>query len=307
MDQLLAMRVFIRITDAGSFAKAADSLDLPRSSVSKLLQDLERHLGAKLIERNTRTLTVTPDGEAYREHALRLLADLEQMDQAVGTSWTSPRGILRVDIGSSLANLFLIPALPDFHRKYPGIEVQLGVSDRPVDIISEGVDCVIRGGVLPDSSLIARQLCVLDSITCASPRYLAEHGTPSHPSDIETSHVAVCYFFPQTGKSLPLVFSNSDVRHELKPRSAIRVSESTAHIQAVIAGLGVGQVFGFSARPHIADGSLVQVLPDWSQPHLPLHLVYPATRQPNAKLRAFSAWASELFGQVDGDGNQVLQ
>ncbi|RZJ38216.1 MAG: LysR family transcriptional regulator, partial [Brevundimonas sp.] len=161
MDQLLAIKVFVRIAEAGSFAKAADTLDLPRSSVSKLLQDLEQHLGVKLVERSTRALTITPEGEAYRDQAVGLLANLEAMDAAAGEARASPRGRLRVDVGSTLANLVIIPALPEFRTRYPDIELVLGVNDRPVDLIEEGVDCVIRGGALADTALIARRLCNL--------------------------------------------------------------------------------------------------------------------------------------------------
>ena len=295
MDQLLALRVFVRIADARSFAKAADSLNLPRSSVSKLLQDLEHHLGTKLVERSTRALTITPAGEVYRDHALALLADLDEMDSAAASALASPRGKLRVDVGSSLANLVIIPALADFRDRFPEIELLLGVNDRPVDLIGEGVDCVIRGGVLADSSLIARQIATLRSVTCATPDYLAANGTPAHPADIETRHTAISYFFPQTGKSLALRYSKDDEAHEIMARSAISVSESTAQIQAVVAGLGIGQIFSFSAREHLATGTLVEILDDWAQPSLPLHLVYPAMWHPNAKTRAFADWIVALF------------
>jgi LysR family transcriptional regulator for bpeEF and oprC len=292
MDQLLALRVFVRIADARSFAKAADSLNLPRSSVSKLLQDLEQHLGAKLVERSTRALTITPAGEAEC-----MVADLEEMDAAAGNARASPRGRLRVDVGSSLANGIIIPALPEFRARYPDIELLLGVNDRPVDLIGEGVDCVIRGGALSDTSLIARRLCTLESLTCATPGYLSVHGVPTHPTELAGAHAAISYFFPLTGRSLPMHFSKGDEVHEINVPSVISVSESTAHIEAVLAGLGIGQIFGFSARPHIAAGRLVPIFEDWTQPTLPLHLVYPATRHPNAKLRVFADWAVEIFGK----------
>jgi len=299
MDQLLALRVFVRIADARSFAKAADTLNLPRSSVSKLLQDLEQHLGTKLVERSTRALTITPQGEAYRDHALSLLADLDLMDAAAADARISPRGRLRVDVGSSLANVVIIPALPDFRARYPDIDLLLGVNDRTVDLIGEGIDCVIRGGALSDTSLIARKLCNLDSVTCATPAYLAEHGVPTHPSEIESAHLAISYFFPQTGKSLPLHFTKGTDACEVNPRSAVSVSESTAHTEALLAGLGIGQTLRFSARPHLDAGRLVPVLEDWTQPSHPLHLVYPATRHPSAKLRAFADWAVEIFGRKE--------
>lgn len=298
MDQLLAIRVFVRIAEAGSFAKAADSLDLPRSSVSKLLQDLEQHLGTKLVERSTRALTITPEGQAYRVQAMKLLADLEQMDAGAAAARSNPSGRLRVDVGSSLANVVIVPALPDFQARYPDIELMLGVSDRPVDLIEEGVDCVIRGGELADTSLIARRLCTLDSVTCATPDYLAAHGTPTHPAELETGHLAISYLFPHTGRSLALQFARGAESYAITPRSAITVSESTALTNTVLTGIGIGQIFGFSARPHIAEGRLVPILQDWTQPALPIHLVYPATRHPSAKLRAFADWAIEIFSRI---------
>lgn len=296
MDQLLALRVFVRIAEAGSFAKAADSLNLPRSSVSKLLQDLEQHLHTKLVERSTRALTITPEGEAYREHALRLLADLDAMDGEAAGSRSSARGRLRVDIGSSLANLIIIPQLPDFRARYPDVELQLGVNDRPVDLIGEGVDCVIRGGELADTSLIARRLCTLEAVTCATPAYLAAHGVPQRPEDLE-AHIAITYFFPQTGKSYPMQYTKGAESHAINPGSKFGVSESTAHTNAVLAGLGIGQIFRFGVSDHIAAGRLVPVLEDWDQPNAPLHLVYPATRHPSAKLRAFADWAIDIFSR----------
>lgn len=297
LDQLLAMRVFVRIADSGSFAKAADSLELPRSSVSKLLLDLEQHLGTKLVERSTRASSITPEGEVYRERAIQLLAELDEMDASVASARTSPRGRLRIDIGSSLANLVLIPALPEFTARYPEIELLLGVNDRPVDLIGDGVDCVIRGGELPDSSLVARRLCTLRLLTCATPGYLASRGTPVHPEDLETSHTVIRYFFPQTGKSLPLEFSKDGQRHQVTTRSAINVSESTSQIQAVLAGLGLAQVFSFGVREQLASGQLLELFSDWDQPAHPLHLVYPSARHPSAKLRAFADWATELFSR----------
>lgn len=177
MDQLLALRMFVRIAEAGTFSKAADTLNIPRPTATKLIKDLEAHLGVKLLQRSTRRVTVTAEGAAYYERAALLLDDVEEMDALVAHTRAQPRGRLRVDIGSSLANLILIPALSDFRAKYPEIRIDLGVSDRSVDLISEGVDCVIRGGVLADTSLIARHIADLDYVTCASPTYLAKKGT----------------------------------------------------------------------------------------------------------------------------------
>ncbi|MHA7679683.1 LysR substrate-binding domain-containing protein [Cupriavidus sp. PET2-C1] len=303
MDQLLAMRVFVRIAEAGTFAKAADSLDLPKPTVTKLVQSLESHLGIKLLQRTTRRVSVTPEGAAYYERATRLIAEVEEMDAAAAQARARPGGRLRVDIGSSLANLILIPALPGFRVRYPEIQLELGVSDRPVDLIGEGVDCVVRGGALPDSTLVARRIAELDYVTCATPGYLQANGTPRHPAELETAHHLVGYFSSLTGRAAPMVFTRGDTHLEILGRTAVAVNESTAHLTSLLAGLGIGQTFSFMARPHIARGALVPLLRDWPRATHPLHVVYPQNRHLNARLRVFVDWASEVFGAaVAGDG-----
>ena len=206
MNQLLAMRVFIRIAEAGTFVKAADSLDIPKPTVTKLIQTLETHLGVKLLRRTTRRVAVTPEGALYHEHATRLITELEEMDRLVGGARAQPKGLLRVDIGSSLANIVLIPLLADFRQRYPDIRLHVGVSDRAVDLISDGVDCVIRGGVLVDSSLVARRIADLKYVTCASTSYLKAYGMPSHPKELEQGHRLVGYFSSLTSRPFPLSF-----------------------------------------------------------------------------------------------------
>jgi LysR family transcriptional regulator, regulator for bpeEF and oprC len=298
LDQLLALRTFVRVAEAGSFAKAADSMNLPRSSVSKLVQDLEAHLGAKLVERTTRSVTMTLEGAAYHERALRLLADLDDMDGTVAGSRSTPRGRLRVDIGSVLANHILIPALGAFREQYPDIDLLLGVSDRSVDLIGEGIDCVIRGGSLPDSSLKARRLCELDYVLCASAGYLEGKSQLSHPDEIADHHV-VSYFSASSGKRFPLRFRRSGEHWEHDPAKGVAVNDSTAHLNTLIAGLGIGQTFGFLARPYMEDGTLIELLPDWKPENHVLNLVYPDDRFPNPRLRAFSDWAAQLFAKID--------
>ncbi len=307
VDQILAIRTFVRVAEASSFAKAADMLNLPRSSVSKLVQDLEAHLGTKLVERTTRSVTMTTEGVAYHERALRLLADLDDMDGTVAGSRSAPKGKLRVDIGSVLANQILIPALSDFQRQYPDIDLMLGVSDRPSDIISEGIDCAIRGGTLSDSSMKARKLCELDYVICASPAYLDNLKLPERPEDIE-AHRIVSYFSASSGKRFPLRFQRGDERSEYLPTSSgISVNESTAHLNALLAGLGIGQSFDFLVRPYLKSGALVELLPDWKPDNHPLHLVYPADRFPNPRLRAFTEWAAKVFEAVDARRSATME
>jgi DNA-binding transcriptional LysR family regulator len=274
-------------------------MNLPRSSVSKLIQDLEAHLETKLVERTTRSVTMTTEGIAYHERALRLLADLDDMDDTVAGSRSNPRGRLRVDIGSVLANKILVPALSDFQRQYPNIDLHLGVSDRSADLVGEGIDCVIRGGTLVDSALKARKLCELDYVLCAAPAYLEGRTLPTHPDDLQ-AHRIVSYFSASSGRRFALRFRRGDERTEYVPTSSgICVNESTAHLNSVLAGLGIGQSFGFLARPRIAEGSLVELLPDWKPENHVLHLVFPSDRFRNPRLRAFADWAAKVFETVD--------
>jgi LysR family transcriptional regulator, regulator for bpeEF and oprC len=308
MDQLLALRVFVRIAETGAFAKAADTLDIPRPTVTKLVQDLEAHLGVKLLQRTTRRVSVTPEGAAYYERAARLVADLEEMDANAASARVQLQGRLRVDIGSSLANLILIPALPDFRARYPDIRLDLGVSDRPIDLIGDGVDCVIRGGALADSSLVARRIAGLDYVTCASPVYLRARGVPGDPRVLEAAadeagsqpeHVVCAYFSSLTGRTFPLVFQRGEETLSVEGATRVGVNESSAHLTALLAGLGVGQTFRFMAAPHLRSGALKAVLSDWTRPRHPMHLVYPSARHLNAKLRVFADWVAETFAPYD--------
>lgn len=299
MDNLLALRMFVRIAEAGSFGKAADQLGLPRSTASKLIQDLEEHLGAKLIHRTTRSITVTPEGAAYYERARRLVGDLEEMDAEARGTRAQPKGRLRIDVGSIVANRIVMTALPQFQAMYPEIELRLGVSDRPSDLVSEGVDCVIRGGPLADTTLIARKLCEMAFITCCHASYAAEYGRPAHPNDLEGQHRLVGYFSSLTERTMPLRFVRGEEHIEISGYTAVAVNESTAHLTALAAGLGIGQTFAWFVRDMLASGEMVHVLEDWQQPRMPLHIMYPPNRHLNAKVRVFVDWAVELFAAVD--------
>src|SRR5260370_19159781 len=188
MDQLLSLRVFTRIADAGTFVKAAESLELPPSTVTRLIQDLESHLVVNLLHRTTRRLTVTPEGGDYYERAIRVISDVDDMEGFVANQRAQPKGRLRVDVPSILANTILLPSLHTFRARYPEIEIILGVSDRNVDLIGDGVDCVIRGNPLPASSLIARRIAEMDYVTCASPSYIKKYAAPSHAKHLEKRH-----------------------------------------------------------------------------------------------------------------------
>lgn len=311
MDQVLALKVFVRIAESGSFSKAADSMNIPRPTVTKLVQDLERHLGTKLLQRTTRRVNVTPEGTAYYERANRLLGDLAEMDELASRARAQPTGRVRIDIGSVLANMIVIPALPAFRARYPELHIDLGVSDRLIDLVGEGVDCVVRGGPLADTSLVARRIADLDWVTCASPLYLRARGVPSHPSELLAreagpkdkarvpGHAVVGYFSSLTGRASPLEFCKGHEQLQVSGQAVVAVNESTAYLSALLSGLGVGQAFKLMVAPHVETGRLRTVLDDWTRPRNPLHVVYPSHRHLSAKLRLCVDWLAEVFAPFD--------
>jgi DNA-binding transcriptional LysR family regulator len=300
MDRIQAMQVFARVVETGSFTRAAESLNLPKGSVTKLVQQLEARLKVRLLNRTTRQVTVTADGAAYYERTSRLLNDLDDIEASLTNAQANPSGRLRVDVGTSVARLILIPALPDFYRRYPDIQIDLGVTDRPVDLISDNVDCVIRGGDLLEQSLVARRVGNMRLLTVASPAYLRERGTPREPGELEfDGHTTVNYFSTRTGRPFPHVFERDGQSLEVWGRYRLSLNEANAHLAAVLAGLGVSQVAQFGAVPHLERGELVEVLSDWTRPPIPLHIVYPPNRHLSAKVRAFVEWAAELFSRSE--------
>ncbi|WP_077048906.1 LysR family transcriptional regulator [Pseudomonas sp. KK4] len=298
MNQLLAMRVFARVVEAGSFTKAADSLNLPKTSVSKLVAELEEHLGVRLLQRTTRRLTVTADGMAYYERASTLMAELDDLDGSFASAQGRPRGRVRVDVGGSVACMLIIPALADFHGRYPDIQIDLGVSDRPVDLISENVDCVIRGGPLTEMTLAARPLGLSSWTTCAAPGYLARFGTPNHPRELEKHHRIVSYHSARTGRVMPARFERNGEKVEVKERGVVSVNESNAHLAAGLAGLGIIHTFNYTVQPHLERGDLVPILQDWQPPRYPFHVLYPPNRHLSNRVRVFIDWLAELFGSM---------
>lgn len=295
MNQLLAMRVFARVVQAGSFTKAADSLSLPKTSVSKLVAELEEHLGVRLLQRTTRRLTVTADGMAYYERAMQLMVELDDLDNSFACAQGQSRGKVRVDVGGSVATLLIIPALPDFYARYPNIQIEMGVSDRQVDLISENVDCVIRGGPLDELSMAARPLGTSSWVTCATPGYLERFGTPSDPRDLEKNHHIITYHSARTGRVMPARFERNGEKLEIRGQKRFSVNESNAHLAAGLAGLGVIHTFAYSVQAHIERGELVPILEDWRPPRYPFHVLYPPNRHLSNRVRVFIDWLAQLF------------
>ena len=298
MDRFDAMRAFARVVEAGSFTRAAATLDMSRTTVTQLVQQLEARLRVRLLHRTTRQVRVTADGAAYYERVLRLLADLEDAETSLSGAAAAPSGHLRVDVPSPLARMILLPAFPAFHARYPDIQVDMGVSDRMVDLIGDNVDCVVRGGELADPSLMARHVGDLQLKTCAAPAYLDRAGWPAHPRELEgTHHRSVGFLGSRRGTTAPYTLRREGESVVVRSRYVVAVDDGNAYLAAGLARLGVLWLPEYMCRPHLASGELVPLFEDWQLAPMPLYVAYPPNRHVSAKLRIFIEWVAQLMAQ----------
>ncbi|CAN7675822.1 LysR substrate-binding domain-containing protein [Paraburkholderia sp. 22099] len=295
MDMLQAMTVFKRVVDASSFSRAADSLEMPRASVSTVVQNLEGHLGVRLLNRTTRSVQVTGDGALYYEYCARILAEVSDAESALSNKRQSPRGTIRVDTSATFATNVLIPVLRDFNARYPDIAVKLGIADRNVDLVQEGVDCVIRIGVLDDSSLVARTIGSVRMTTCAAPAYLEQMGEPATPDDLER-HRAVNYFSARTGRVYPFEFEVDGALVRKPMEGILAVNDGQVYITSALEALGMIQVPRFMVAKAIDAGALREILRGFPSPPIPLSILYPHRRL-SMCVRVFSEWVHELAQQ----------
>ena len=298
MDRFDAMQAFARVVETGSFTKAAETLHMSKTSVTQLVQQLEARLRVRLLNRTTRKVNVTADGAAYYERVLRVLADVDDAETSLSSASASPRGRLRVDVPSPLARMILIPALPAFHAQYPDIQLDMGVSDRMVDIISDKVDCVVRGGELTDLSLMARHVGDLQLEVYAAPSYLARAGTPAHPRELEdTHHRIVGFLWARTGKAVPYAMHSGSESVKVQGRYVLSVDDGNAYLAAGLAGMGVLWLPDYMAKAPLASGELVPLFKDWKLDPMPLYIAYPPNRHVSAKLRVFIEWVAGLMAE----------
>lgn len=292
MDRFQEMQVFIRVADRQSFTAAAEDLRIPRATVTNLIKRLELRIGVRLLERTTRQVRLTHDGEAYYHRCVRLLADLEETETSFGDA--KPKGLLRVNLQGTLAKHFVMPALGDFLAQYPDITLHLGEDDRLVDLVREGVDCVLRAGSLQDSSMIARRVARMEQVTVASPAYLQRHGVPL---DLEAlrSHVAVSYVSSATGKPLGLDFMVNAEVIEIDLPAIVSVTGADLYTGAALSGLGLVQVPRYRIEQELAEGRLTIVLPGFAPPPMPVSVLYPQSRQLSSRVRVFAQWLGKRF------------
>ena len=304
MDRFDAMQAFARVVETGSFTKAADTLHMSKTTVTQLVQQLEARLRVRLLNRTTRKVNVTADGAVYYERVVRLMADLDDAETSLSAAAALPRGRLRVDVPSPLARMILMPALPEFHARYPDIQLDMGVSDRKVDLIGENVDCVVRGGEITDQSLMARRIGDLQLGVYAAPSYLQRAGTPLHPRELEDSHHRIVgYLWARTGKALPYAMQRNGESLNIHGRHVLAVDDGNAYLAAGLAGMGVLWLPDYMAREHLARGELVALFEDWKLESMPLYVAFPPNRHISLKLRVFIEWVAGLMavhGPVTG-------
>ena len=291
MDRFDAMRVFTRIVERRSFTKAAEDLGLPRSSVTDAVRGLEARLGVRLLQRTTRHVSPTLDGEAYYQRCVNLIAEMEDAEGAFGAR---PSGLIRVDVNGAQARYFLLPGLPRFRQQYPDIELHLSEVDQPVDLIREGLDCILRAGDLGDSPLIKRRLAMLDRGTFASPDYLSRFGTPRTPDDLE-GHERVGWLSSDMSEIRPLVFCAAGKVHRMMLPVTVTVTAPDSNVASACLGLGLIQAPRYRVVSELASGALVEVLPDFPPTPLPVHVLYSHTRHLSPRLRVFIDWMAEQF------------
>lgn len=292
MDRFEAMRLFVRIVERRSFTRAAADLNLPRSTATEAVQQLEARLGARLLQRTTRQVGPTLDGEAYYRRCLRLLDDLDDAEGAFRQR--TPRGLLRVDVQGALARRFVLPGLPDFLAAYPELTLQITEGDRLVDLVREGVDCVLRMGDLTDSAMVARRVALLPEVTCASPAYLARFGTPRTPDDL-ASHRMVGFLQAASGHPYPLEVTENGKVRAVPVAADVTVNSAENTVAMGLLGLGLIQVPRYRVEDGLADGRLVEVLADYPPSPTPVSLLYPRSRQLSPRVRVFIDWVARRF------------
>ena len=296
MDRIDLFRIFVRVVDCASFTRAAATLGVPRSSVSAAVQELEARVGARLLHRTTRKVAPTQDGTAFYERCLRVIADVEETENLFRQTGAGPAGSLRVNVPGRMGRLIIAPALPEFLDAYPQIQIELGVTDRAVDLVEDGVDCVLRVGPLSDSGLIARPVGKLALINVASPAYLRRHGTPRGPDDL-VDHLAVNYASPSDGRVEEWEWVQDGHPRSMPVRGRVTVNSAEAYIACCLAGLGLIQIPAYDVGLHLAAGELVQVMPAHCAQPLPMTLLYPHRRHLSRRLQVFADWLDQLLKQ----------
>lgn len=283
---------FVRVAELGSFTRAAHALGVTPSGIGKSITRLEDELGVRLLQRSTRKVSLTDDGALFLKHGRRVLEELDAARSTLSTRRGAASGLLRVSLPLTLGRQVVVPALPGFLARYPGLRVELSFSDRRVNLLEDGIDVAIRIGELQDSSLVARHVGEQQNITIGSPRQLAERRIQTI-GDLATLP-AVVFRMPSTGTPRPWRFRSGKRLIELRPTPLISLDDGEAIVSAIAAGLGVGQIPGYMATPALAAGEVIELLPNMREPVIPISAVYPSQRHLPSRTRAFIELCANL-------------
>jgi DNA-binding transcriptional LysR family regulator len=295
MDRLHAMRIFSRVVERKSFTLAAEDLGLPRSTVTDAVKQLEARLGVRLLQRTTRHVSSTLDGEAYHQRCIAILDDVEDAEGAFAGA--APKGLLRVDVHGTLARHYVLPNLPDFIKLYPGIELYMTEGDRFVDLVREGIDCVLRVGEPQGADVVGRRVAMLEEITCASPDYIERYGSPESIDDLQ-GHVMVGFRSSATGSLIPLEFLVNGKMLYMQLPTIVSVNAAESFIAVARQGFGLVQVPRYHAQKELDAGTLVQVLSSYPPTSTPVSLFYPRNRQLTPRVRVFIDWLVGVFREA---------
>jgi LysR family transcriptional regulator for bpeEF and oprC len=305
MDQLQAMKVFTRVAERGSFAQAADELDISRAAASAHVAALEKHLRVRLLNRTTRRVSLTAEGADYLRRSRRILDEVQDAEETMRGSRSRPQGLLRVDVPVAFGRYLLLPSLPEFTRRYPDIDLDIRFNDRVVDMIAERVDVALRVGGTQQSGLVARRVAQINIVTCASPTYLADHGEPQTPDDLVQHRLLA--LTPAGGGAPEWNFPAPYTGRRLKLHFAMQFNAAEGPIIAAAAGLGITHTADLIVAEYVARGELKLILNDYALPGPSVSLVYPSAGHQSPKVRVFSDFAADLLRRWHGIAQQWLQ
>lgn len=294
MDRIDLFRIFIRVVETSSFTRTADMLNMPRSTVSTAIRDLEIRTGTRLLARTTRAVSPTQDGKKLYEHCLRLMADVEDIDTLFRKERDGLAGVLRVNLPGRIGRLIVAPALPDFLSHHPDLFIELGMTDRAINLVEEQTDCVLRVGPLQDSGLISRKIGELRLLNVASPAYLERYGLPTHPHDL-TNHHVIRYASPVTGRVEPWEWVENGESKSILPPACVTVDNAEALIACCLAGLGLIQIPAYDIQQHLQNGELVSIMPEWCAEPLPMSILYPHRHHTTDRVTTFVEWLELLL------------
>jgi DNA-binding transcriptional LysR family regulator len=298
MDRFSSLELFTRIVELGSFSRAAAALEVPRATATHAIKELEARLGTRLLDRTTRSVRPTLDGQAFYERCVHVLSELDDAEASLRHVASNPRGVLRVDMHGTHATRIVLPRIDHFRARYPGIDLVVSSGDRLVDLVREGVDCVLRAGNPRDSSLVARRLALMPQVVCASPEYLTYFGTPRHPDELAAHQIVKFFSSGAVDNTLELLIDGQVRAFALGGWMSVNDAEN--YVVCALRGCGLIQLPRFHVEDELRDGRLVEVLNDWPCPDFPLSALYPYHRQLSPRVRVFIDWLSQLYEEKFG-------